>query len=104
MNIQKMLKQAQEMQSKVKEVQDQLAHKEVEASVAGGKIVAKANANGDLISLKIDPAIVDPSDIPMLEELITSAVKQAIDKGKQVASGELNRITAGLGLPPGMGL
>jgi hypothetical protein len=98
-----MLKQAQEMQSKVKEVQSQLADKEVEASVAGGKIVAKANANGDLLSIKIDPAIVDPSDIPMLEELVTSAVKQAIEKGKQIAAGELNRITAGLGLPPGLG-
>ena len=103
MNIAKMMKQAQQMQKKMGEMQEELASKQVQASVAGGKVTVVANGAGDVISIKIDPAVVDPQDVEILEDLVLSAVKQAIEQGKAMAAAEMQKITAGLGLPPGMG-
>jgi len=103
MNIAKMMKQAQQMQKKMGEMQGELAAKEVQASVAGGKVTVVANGAGDVLSIKIDPAVVDPEDIELLEDLILSAVKQAIEQGKAMSQVEMGKLTAGLGLPPGLG-
>lgn len=103
MNIQKMMKQAQKMQAKMAEAQAELAEKTVEVTAGGGKIVVVANGAGDVLSIKIDKDIVDPDDVEMLEDLVLSGVKQAIEKGKAMASEEMEKLTAGLGLPPGMG-
>ena len=104
MNIAKMMKQAQQMQKKMGEMQEELATKEVQASVAGGKVTVVANGAGDVISIKIDPAVVDPEDIELLEDLVLSGVKQAIEQGKAMSQAEMGKLTAGLGLPPGLGL
>ena len=104
MNIAKMMKQAQQMQKKMGEMQEELATKEVQASVAGGKVIVVANGAGDVISIKIDPAVVDPEDIELLEDLVLSGVKQAIEQGKAMSQAEMGKLTAGLGLPPGLGL
>ena len=61
-----------------------------------------ANGLGDIISIKIAKEVVDPEDTEMLEDLILSGVKQAIEKGKGLAQSEMGRLTSGLGLPPGM--
>ena len=103
MNIAKMMKQAQQMQKRVGELQGELATREVEASVAGGKVVVRANGAGDVLSLKIDPAVVDPEDVELLEDLVLSAVKQAVGQGKEMMQEEMSKLTAGLGLPPGLG-
>jgi DNA-binding YbaB/EbfC family protein len=103
MNIAKMMKQAQQMQKKMGEMQEELAAKEVQASVAGGKVTVVANGAGDVLSIKIDPAVVDPEDIELLEDLILSGVKQAIEQGKAMSQAEMSKLTAGLGLPPGLG-
>lgn len=103
MNIAKMMKQAQQMQRRMGEMQEELATREVEASVAGGKVVAKANGAGDILSIKIDPTVVDPEDVELLEDLVLSAVKQAINRGKEMTQEEMSKLTAGMGLPPGMG-
>ena len=103
MNIAKMMKQAQQMQKKMGEMQEVLAGKEVQASVAGGKVTVVANGAGDVLSIKIDPAIVDPTDVELLEDLILSAVKQAVEQGKAMSQAEMAKLTAGLGLPPGLG-
>jgi nucleoid-associated protein EbfC len=103
MNIAKMMKQAQQMQKKMGEMQEELAAKEVQASVAGGKVTVVANGAGDVLSIKIDPAVVDPEDIELLEDLILSGVKQAIAQGKAMSQAEMGKLTAGLGLPPGLG-
>ena len=63
-----------------------------------------ATGAGDVTSIKIDPAVVDPEDVEMLEDLVLSGVKQAIDKGKQMSADEMGKLTAGLPMPPGMGL
>lgn len=104
MNIQKMMKQAQKMQAKMAETQAELADKTVEVTAGGGKITVVANGAGDVLSIKIDKDIVDPDDVEMLEDLVLSGVKQAIEKGKAMANDEMGKITAGLGLPPGMGM
>lgn len=103
MNIAKMMKQAQQMQKKMGEMQAELAEKEFEASVGGGKVTVVANGAGDVVSIKIDPAVVDPEDVEMLEDLVLSGVKQAIEQGKAVNQEEMGKLTAGLGLPPGLG-
>ncbi len=99
MNIQKMLKQAQEMQSRLAETQAGLAEKTVEASAGGGKIRVTANGGGDVLSIKIDPSVVDPQDVEMLEDLVLAGVKQAIDDARAMAAGEMKKITGGMNIP-----
>lgn len=99
MNIAKMLKQAQQMQAKLAETQAELAEKTVEASVGGGKVIVIANGAGEVTSIKIDPQVVDPTDVEMLEDLVLSGVKQAIEDAKKMASGEMGKLTAGLNIP-----
>jgi DNA-binding protein YbaB len=70
---------------------------------AGGKVVVVANGAGDVVSLKIDKAIVDPEDVEFLEEAVLSGVKQAIEQGKALAQDEMSKITGGLGVA-GLGL
>lgn len=103
MNIAKMMKQAQQMQKKMGQMQEELAEKDFEASVGGGKITVVANGAGEVSSIKIDPSVVDPDDVEMLEDLVLSGVKQAIGQAKEESAAEMGKLTAGLGLPPGMG-
>ncbi|MCG8600292.1 MAG: YbaB/EbfC family nucleoid-associated protein [Verrucomicrobiales bacterium] len=103
MNIAKMMKQAQQMQKKMGQMQEELAEKNFEASVGGGKVTVVANGAGEVSSIKIDPAVVDPDDVEMLEDLVLSGVKQAIAQAKEESAAEMSKLTAGLGLPPGMG-
>jgi len=79
-----------------------LAEKTIEVSVGGGKVTVNANGLGDIVGIKIAKEVVDPEDVEMLEDLILSGVKQAIEKGKGMAQTEMGRLTSGLGLPPGM--
>ena len=103
MNIAKMMKQAQQMQKRMGEMQEEMAARQVQASVAGGKVVVTANGAGDVLSIKIDPAVVDTQDVELLEDLVLSAVKQAVGQGKEMMQQEMAKLTAGLGLPPGLG-
>jgi nucleoid-associated protein EbfC len=99
MNIQKMMKQAAKMQEQMSAT---LAEKTVEVSVGGEKVIVVANGLGDIVSIKISKEVVDPEDTELLEDLVLSGVKQAIEKGKSLAQNEMGRLTSGLGLPPGM--
>ena len=92
------------MQSKMQQMQEDLAERSVEATVGGGKVTVVATCAGDVESIKIDPAVVDPEDVEMLEDLVLSGVKQAIEQGKAVAAEEMKSATSGMGLPPGLGL
>lgn len=103
MNINKMMKQMQKMQKDMAKAQEDLADQEVEASVGGGQVVVKANCAGEITSISISPEVVDPEDVEMLEDLVLSGVKQAIEKGKETAAEEMGKLTAGMPLPPGMG-
>jgi len=99
MNIQKMLQQAQQMQTKLAATQAELAKKTVEASAGGGKVTVTATGAGDILSIKIDPAVVDPKDVEMLEDLVLAGVKQAIEDGRAMAADEMKKITGGMNLP-----
>jgi DNA-binding YbaB/EbfC family protein len=99
MNIQKMLQQAQQMQSKLASVQADLAKRTVEASAGGGKITVTATAGGDVLSIKIDPSVVDPQDVEMLEDLVLAGVKQAIEDGRKLAADEMKKVTGGMNIP-----
>lgn len=93
------MKQAQMMQQKMARMQEELAHREVEASAGGGMVTAKVNCKQQLLSLSIERAVVDPDDIDMLQDLVIAAVNEALDKSQEVAKEEMSKITGGLDLP-----
>jgi DNA-binding YbaB/EbfC family protein len=97
-----MLKQAQELQKKMEQLQDELLEKRVEGSAGGGMVTAVVNGKGDMVDVKIDPETVDPDDVEILEDLIVAAVNQAREKAQQLAQEEMRKITGGI-LPQGMG-
>jgi len=103
MNINKLMKQAQKMQEQMAQTQAELEKKWVEVSAGGGKVKVTANGAGDVIAIKIDKEIVDPNDVEFLEEIVLSAVKQAVEQGKALAQSEMTKITGGFGVP-GLGL
>ena len=104
MNLKKMMQQAAKMQEQMQSAQAELADKTVTATAGGGKVTVVANGAGDVISIKIDKTVVDPEDVEMLEDLILSGVQKAITEGKELAQSEMSKLTAGMGLPPGLGL
>jgi len=97
-----MLKQAQKLQSKIFKLQEELADKKVETTVGGGMIRAEANGKQELTAIKIDPEVVDPNDVAMLEDLILAAVNDALHKAKDMVSQEMTKLTGALNLPPGL--
>ena len=98
MNIAKLMKQAQQMQAGLAAKQEELAIQTVEASV-GGKVHVIATCAGDVLSIKIDPSVIDPSDAEFLEDLVLKGVQEAISKGKEKSAAEMKKLTGGLGIP-----
>ena len=98
-NFGQMMKQAQEMQKKMAQVQADLRTRVVEGSAGGGMVTAQVNGKIELVSLKIDPEVVDPDDVDMLQDLIIAAVSQANQKAHELADREMSKVTGGLGLP-----
>ena len=87
------------MQEQMAKTQAELGNKTVEVSAAGGKVKVTANGAGDVLAIKIDKEVVDPNDVEFLEEMVLSAVQQAVEQGKALAQSEMTRITGGLGIP-----
>jgi len=98
MNLNKLMKQAQKMQEQMAKTQADLESKTVEVSGGGGKVKVTANGAGDVLAIKIDKEVVDPNDVEFLEEIVLSAVQQAVQQGKALAQSEMSRITGELGL------
>lgn len=99
MNLQKLMNQAQQMQAKMAVKQEELAAREVEVSVGGGKVTVKATCAGDVLAIRIDPSVVDPSDVDFLQDLILKGVQEAISTGKEQAAAEMKKLTGGLNIP-----
>ena len=99
MNLNKLMKQAQKMQEQMAKTQAELEEKTVEVSAGGGKVTVVANGAGDVLSIKIAKEIVNPEDVEILEDLVLSGVKQAIEQGKTLAQSEMTKITGGMGMP-----
>jgi len=97
-NLGNLMKQAQKMQEKMGEVQKQLASRTIEASSGGGMVTATVNGGQELVAIRIDPAVVDPKDVDMLQDLVVAAVSEGIRKSKQMVQDEMSKLTAGLGL------
>ncbi len=100
MNMMKLMKQAQEMQSKMQKMQGEIAQRQYSAESGGIKVVT--SGDGNLVSLKIDPEFLKSADAEMLEDLITIAFRDSLEKGRKEMQGEMGKMTAGMGLPPGL--
>jgi DNA-binding YbaB/EbfC family protein len=99
MNLNKLMKQAQQMQAQMAKAQAELEDKTVKVTAAGGKVKVTANGAGEILSIKIDTQIIDPSEAEFLEEAVLSGVQQAIEQGKALAQSEMKKITGDLGMP-----
>ena len=93
------MKQAQQMQRRMAELQEELENKQVEASAGGGMVTAVVSGKQQLLDLKIEPAVVDPEDVEMLQDLITAAVNEATKQSQQMAQEEMAKVTGGLNIP-----
>ena len=97
-----LMKQARQIQDKMAKLQEEMAAKTVEASSGGGMVSVTANGAGEVISMKIDPQVVDPDDVEMLEDLVRAACNEASRKGKDMMSEEMKKLTGGLPIPGGL--
>ncbi|OPZ58601.1 MAG: Nucleoid-associated protein [Deltaproteobacteria bacterium ADurb.Bin510] len=98
MNITDLLKQAQNMQGKLKELEDKLGHIHATGEAGGGMVSVTMNGRLEIENLTLDPICVDNRDVPMLQDLIIAALNQALDKIKEQGKQELAGLTAGLPL------
>ena len=103
-NLGQMMKQAQEMQAKMAELQERLAETEVTGSAAGGMVQVTMNGKGAMRAVRIDPGLIDPSEVQVLEDLIVAAANDAKTKVEQEVAQEMQKLTGGLNLPPGFSL
>jgi nucleoid-associated protein EbfC len=97
-----MLKQVQKMQERISQIQEEIGNKTIEVSVGGGMVNVVANGKNEVISIKIARDVINPDDVEMLEDLVLSAVNEAIRKSSKLMSDEMGKITKGMGLPPGL--
>ncbi len=103
-NLGQLMKQAQEMQSKMAELQERLAGAELTGSAAGGMVRITVNGRNEVRAVKIDPSLVTPEDATVLEDLIVAAFADARAKAEAHMQEEMSKLTGGLTLPPGMSL
>jgi nucleoid-associated protein EbfC len=101
MDMNALLKQAQQMQAEMAKAQEQLATEEVEASAGGGMVKVKMTGDLRLKSIEIDPEAVDPEDVEMLADMVTAAVNEALRSAQELATSKMGGITGGLGGLPG---
>jgi len=98
-NLASMLKQAQQMQGKMSEIQERLNDLTVEDDAGGRMVIAQVNGQQKLLSVKIDPVMLTEPDGEMLEDLVVAAVNQAMDKAKEAAASEMSHLAGGMNIP-----
>lgn len=96
-NMQQLMRQAQKMQQDMEKAQQELGEIQIEASAGGGMVSCTVTGLKEIVSIKINPEIVDPEDIEMLEDTVTAAVKEAMAKAEEAHSERMGRITGGMG-------
>jgi hypothetical protein len=101
-NLGQMMKQAQQLQAKMNDLQEQLAKTEVTGASGGGMVQVTLNGRGEMLKVKIDPSLVDPNETEILEDLILAAFKDAKTKVEATVAERMSELTGGLQLPPGM--
>jgi DNA-binding YbaB/EbfC family protein len=93
------LKQAQQMHAKISQLQEEMAGKSVEATSGGGMVMIVMNGRQEILSVRIDPEVVNREEIEMLQDLIAAAVNEAIRKSQEMMQEEMKKITGGLNIP-----
>ena len=102
-NFMKMMKQAADMQKNMAKAQESLAALQLEHTSGGGAVTIKIAGDGNISAIRIDPKVIQPGDADMLEDLILTAVRGAQELARETAAKEMQKLTAGLNLPPGFG-
>ena len=98
-NINNLMKQAQKLQKEMAQAQQELEEKEFEASVGGGAVLVKVNGKKEVLSIKIKEEVVDPDDVEMLEDLVLSAVNEALKKADEETANKMGKLTGGMNIP-----
>ncbi|OGR03878.1 MAG: nucleoid-associated protein, YbaB/EbfC family [Deltaproteobacteria bacterium RIFOXYD12_FULL_50_9] len=99
MNMEQMMKQAQQFQQRLVQVQEELAKKRVSSTVGGGMVTVTVNGRHEVLSLAIDPAVINPTEQVMLQDLIVAAVNDAMNKAQTLAQQEMAQLTGGIQIP-----
>ena len=94
-----MMKQAQQLQSKMLKMQEEMAEKTVETSAGGGMVKVVANGKQQILSIRIEKEVVDPEDVEMLQDLILSALNEALSKSQEMVAAEMSKLTGGMNIP-----
>jgi hypothetical protein len=98
-NMNQMMRQVKKMQEQMLKVQDELANKTVEGSAGGGVVTVTANGHKKILNVTIKPEAVDPDDVEMLQDLVLTAVNDALTKAEEMAAKDMSRFTGGLNIP-----
>ena len=98
-NMSGMMKQAQKLQKKMLKMQEELATKTVEATAGGGMVKEIANGSQKIESITLEPEVVDPEDIEMLQDLIIAATNDALNKSQEMVSAQMSKLTGGMNIP-----
>lgn len=98
-NMNNLMKQAQQMQQKMATLQKELDNREMETSSGGGMVKIKINGKQEILELKLDRECVDPNDVDTLEELLTTAINQAVRESQDMVSTAMSKVTGGLSIP-----
>ena len=93
------MKQAQKLQAQLGRIQEEMAEKTTEASSGGGMVTVVINGKQEVLSVRIDPEVVNPQDVEMLQDLIVAAVNEATRKSQEMVAEEMKKITGGLNIP-----
>jgi len=98
------MKQAQQFQAKMANLQEELGDRTVEASAGGGMVTVVANGRQEIVSITIEPEVIDPEDREMLQDLVIAAVNDSLAKAKEMMNEEMGKLTKGMNLPnlPGL--
>jgi DNA-binding YbaB/EbfC family protein len=99
MDMNLLMKQAQQFQERLSKMQEELGSKTVSGSAGGGMVTATANGRGELLSLTLERGVVNPDDVQLLQDLVLSAVNEALRKAKQLGQGEMGKLTGGMHIP-----
>ncbi|MFZ5873591.1 MAG: YbaB/EbfC family nucleoid-associated protein [Bacillota bacterium] len=94
-----MMKQVQEIQAKMVRLQEELGERTVEAAVGGGAVKVVVNGRQEVLSIEILPEAIDPEDVEMLQDLVLTAVNEALRQSREMVAGEMGKLTGGLKIP-----
>lgn len=98
-NMNQMMKQVKKMQEQMLKAQEELADKKVEGSSGGGVVTVEVNGHKKVLSITLKPEVVDPDDIEMLQDLVITAVNDAMAKAEELANADMGKFTNGMKIP-----